>query len=200
MKLLMILMLITSVSYAAELGTFGQTFNILEPDLLVEMTAKLNNLVANGKIVEHQQALQQEVVANVKRPKPVGGLSTTKQAKEFWYDPSVKIPYDLTDHQGRVFAVAGTIINPLDFYTFGKAMVFIDGDDVQQATWAVNQAPAVKIILVKGSPFTFMEQYQVPCYFDQAGKLINKLGIKQLPASVSQEGKALKVKEVLLNA
>ena len=60
MKLLMILMLIISVSYAAELGTFGQTFNILEPDLLVEMTAKLNNLAANGKIVEHQQALQQE--------------------------------------------------------------------------------------------------------------------------------------------
>ena len=200
MKILMILMLITSVSYAAELGTFGQTFNIVEPDLLVEMTAKLNNLEASGQIAKHQQALQQEVVANVKRPKPVGGLATTKQAKEFWYDPSIKVPYDLTDHQGRIFVVAGTIINPLDFYAFGKAMLFIDGDDVQQAAWAVRQAPAVKIILVKGAPLAFMEQYQVPCYFDQAGKLINKFGIKQLPASVSQEGKALKVKEVLLDA
>ena len=200
MKFLICLILSTSSSYATELGTFGQTFNIVEPDLLVELTTKLNNLVASGQMVKHQKILQQEVEANVKRPKAVAGLSTAKQAKEFWYDPSIKVPYDLTDHQGRIFAVAGTVINPLDFYAFGKAMLFIDGDDVQQATWAVNQAPAVKIILVKGSPFTFMEQYQVHCYFDQAGKLINKLGIKQLPASVSQEGKALKVKEVLLNA
>ena len=202
MKYVMLLLsvVISNVSVANYLGNFGPTFAILEPDFLAEIQAKLNHLVATGEIKQHQINMQNKVTASVHRPTPVAGLSKTKVAKAFWYDPSILVPTDLRDHQGRVFIKSGTIVNPLDYYPLRQKLLFIDGDDPAQIAWAKKLASHGKIILVKGSPFKFSKEQQAPSYFDQHGKLIRKFGIRQIPAVVKQDGKRLKIVEVLLDA
>ena len=197
--ILLLTLFIASKVFAKHLGTFGETFSIVEEDLLEAMQAKLNNLVATGSILEHQTKIQNMIMAGVRQPTPVEGLIKTKTAKVFWYDPSIKVPYDLTDHRGRIFVVKDTTVNPLDFQQLRNGLVFIDGNDKAQATWAKALSNNHKIILVNGSPFEFMEQHKITCYFDQGGKLINKFGIKQIPARVIQDGKQLKIEEVLLD-
>ena len=53
-----------------------------------------------------------------------------------------------------------------------------------------------KVVLVKGSPAKLEEQLGVNVYFDQSGQITKQLGIKQVPATVAQEGKILKIMEV----
>ncbi len=197
--MLLLLIFVTPVSFANHLGTFGQTFPIVEADFLAEIQTKLNNLVATGAMQQHQINIQNKITESVHRPTPVAGLIKTLIPKVFWYDPSIKVPYDLKDHKGQVFAMGGTIVNPLDYYSLRQTLLFIDGCDQSQLAWAKTLPKNRKVILVNGSPFEFMQQQQERCYFDQNGKLIKKFGISQIPAQVKQDGKLLKITEVLLN-
>ena len=197
--ILFLTLFIASKVFAKHLGTFGETFSIIEEDLLEAIQAKLNNLAATGSMLEHQTKIQNMIMAGVHQPTPVAGLIKTKTVKVFWYDPSIKVPYDLRDHRGQIFVVKDTKVNPLDFQQLRNGLVFIDGNDKSQVAWAKALSKNHKIILVNGSPFKFMEQHKITCYFDQGGKLIKKFGIKQIPAKVIQDGKQLKIEEVLLN-
>ena len=198
-KLLLLLIFFASSGSAAHLGTFGQTFAIIEEDLVEAMQTKLKALEKSGAILEHQANIQKKTIENIQRPNPVAGLVKTKKPRVFMYDPSIRVPYDLKDHKGQVFIKAGTIVNPLDSHQLSRVLVFIDGDDPVQVQWAINKNPSnTKIILVNGSPFALMKQHLTTFYFDQTGKIVNKFGIGQIPARVSQKEQMLQIEEVLL--
>lgn len=181
---------------AKDFGLQGHTFEIVEEDLLEVIQGKLTALQEEGHLLAHQQAIQQKTVEKMRRPLPVSGLIKTQKHRIFEVDPSIQVPFDLQDHQGQVFVKAGTRLNPLDYFSLKKPLVFIDGDDEAQVQWAL-QVPS-KIILVKGAPIDLSEHYATPFYFDQGGILIQKFGIRQVPAHLFQEGQRLKVEEVLL--
>ncbi len=91
-------------------------------------------------------------------------------------------------------------------------MFFVDGRNNEQIEWLKEQlktpSPKVKnqiiedrVILVGGSVFKIKEElgeetHADKVYFDQAGELSFKFGIKASPAVVVQEGLALKIEEI----
>ena len=198
-KLLLLLILFAPSGSANHLGTFGQTFAIIEEDLAEAIQTKLKALEKSGAILEHQANIQKKTIENIQRPNPVAGLVKTKKPRVFMYDPSIRVPYDLKDHKGQVFIKAGTTVNPLDSHQLSRVLVFIDGDDPAQVQWAINKNPSnTKIILVNGSPFELMKQHLTIFYFDQTGKIVNKFGIGQIPARVSQKEQMLQIEELLI--
>lgn len=185
-------------------GVVGTTFEIQEEDLLELIERKLKTLEKDGSLQKHQKKIAEAAQKKIKRPKPVEGIKHTTEAKTFTYDPSITVPYDLKDHQGKVFHKSGTKVNPLDFRSLSKPMLFIDGDDEEQVSWAIRQCaiapqPVAQIILVKGSPFELMKKLDFPIYFDQEGTITKKLKITQVPARVTQQDKHLLIEEILLN-
>lgn len=188
--------MITLSAEAKHLGTFGHTFDIIETDLLEVITKKLNTLEKEGFIIKYQYQIQEKMQEKIKRPAPVEGVIKTRKYRSYFYDPSIRIPYDLRDNQGNIFIKAGTIVNPLETHQLSQDLIFIDGDDEAQVKWATQRPRNKKIILVKGSPFELMHFYPETFYFDQGGNLVKKFGLTQIPARVSQEGKTLKVEEI----
>lgn len=191
-----------------DLGVCGEVFLIQEESLLEVIQAKLHALQKNGKLKEHQKDIVEKVKKGILHPQAVSGITTTKVARRFIYNPSIQVPYDLKDYEGHVFAQGGTRINPLKTHPLTKPLLFIDGEDAAQVKWALEQRASFgsepKIILVKGSPFELMDRTQRRFYFDQGGVLVKKLGIAQVPACVSQEKDSSKanpfltIKEILL--
>lgn len=179
-------------------GVAGTTFEILEEDLLEVIEKRLNTLEAEGSLQNHQQKIAKQTQEKIKRPKPVAGIQHTTKARSFIYDPSITVPYDLKDHQGTVFQTKGTKVNPLDYQSLTKSLLFIDGDNQPQVEWVLTQQPNNQIILTNGSPFKLMEKLDRPVYFDQEGALTKKLGIQQVPAKVTQEEKHLLIEEINL--
>jgi conjugal transfer pilus assembly protein TraW len=188
LKALLIVLLIGEGS-AKNLGTYGPTFEIAEPNLLEMIQQKLQSLQDSGKIELHQQEIQKRVEARIKRPKPVPGINKAETSSSRLYDPSFVLNEDIKDHQGRSLGKVGSSYNPLDYSLFGEPFLFIDGDDLVQLQWALSQPG--KIVLVSGSPLELEQQYQRPFYFDQGGILTKKFAIDQVPARVSQQGKML---------
>jgi conjugal transfer pilus assembly protein TraW len=52
------------------------------------------------------------------------------------------------------------------------------------------------VILTGGSYLDLMRRWKRPVFFDQQGTLTDKLGIRHVPALVTQDGKRLKIEEI----
>lgn len=187
---------------AADLGTIGPTYGIAEPHLLRFIEQRLRDKERSGELQRLIDAAQSRGVEAVQRPAPVPGLRATETARTFYFDPSFTLDRNIVDAQGRLLFAAGTRKNPLDVVSMSKRLLFFDARDRRQVGQAheliARYDGKVKPVLTGGSYLELMKAWQVPVYYDQQGTLTRRLGIRQVPALVSQEGKRLRIDEVML--
>lgn len=191
---------LVSALQAADYGQMGQTFPIIETDLLATIETRLKTLEANGGIDRLQRQMQENAVRSVRRPKPVDGMTPATAKREWLFDPSIVTEDDILDAKGNLIAARGTRVNPLDMVQLRQDLVFIDGDNPDELAWAVRtwSDAAAKIVFVSGSPFDAMRPWQRRFYFDQGGMLTARFGIRHTPAVVRAAGANLKVSELPL--
>lgn len=185
---------------ARDYGQQGALFPIVEPDLLEQIRAKLQRLEASGETARLNADLKKRTIARVNRPEPVAGLGAAMVLRQWRFDPTITVEQDISDDKGRLIITAGTSVNPLDTVNLRQKLVFIDGDDAGQLTWAIKsyKQTNAKLILVKGAPLDLMRARQRRFYFDQGGHLVKRFGIRAVPAIVEQHGRILMVSEVPL--
>ena len=193
---------VTGNCYAEDFGVVGQVWEIKEQDPVEAIKAKLFAMDKNGELDEHNRQIKAKVSEKIKHPKSLN-IPNATETREYYFDPSVEVTEDITDYHGKLIHIAGTKINPLDQVTLSYELLFFDGSNKDQLAWALNyhaeQTIKPKLILTGGSPIDLEDKEKLDFYFDQDGSLITKLGIKALPAVVSQSGKLLLIKEVLVD-
>lgn len=182
---------------ALDLGVIGPTYTIAEPDLLVELKAKLSEKARTGELKALERAARQRIVAAIESPPPVPGLARNERPRTFYFDPSVVIGEPIVDAEGRVLVAAGTRTNPLDIVSLSQPLLFFDARDAAQVRKAQalieRYGGKVKPILTAGSYLDLMRRWRIRVYYDQQGALTGKLGITEMPALVTQEGKRLRI-------
>lgn len=206
-KLLPLLILYSSVISAKDLGVQGPIYDIKEQDALEWIEQRLNQMDKSGEIQRHQEKLKKQALSSIRNPKAVKNISKTTVSRQFEQDLTFVLSYDIKTPDGKIIHHAGDIINPLRMNSIAaqnkKALIFIDGDDLSQLTWALKQQKKrasnnmlSKLVLINGSATDLMEQHQIRFYFDQAGKLSHHFNIKHVPAIVEQKGDKLIISEV----
>lgn len=183
---------------AIDHGRMGETFPIIETDMLTVIATRLQTLEATGGIAQLHARMRDKAIASVRRPVLVAGLSPAQERREWLFDPSFVLQNDVTDAHGKRIAAKGTKVNPLDFVRLPTALVFVDGRRTEELDWATrnwkpNQA---KIIFVAGSPFDAMKPFQRRFWFDQRGALVARFGIRHTPAVVTSTDRHLQVAEI----
>jgi len=193
--------LLSFAGRAQDLGVIGPVYPIAEPSLLEVILSKLREAEATGVLARLQRDTQTNVKRGIEQPAPVAGITKTTKARSFYYDPSIVVPYAITDADGNVIVAPGSKVNPLDTVSLSKALLFFDARDAAQVGRARNildeRGGKVKLILTGGSYLDLMRRWKRPVYFDQQGSLTEKLGIRHVPALVTQEGKRLRIDEIL---
>ena len=187
---------------AEHLGTLGPTYPIAEEDLLTVIHKTLKEKQAAGEFEKEKRAAQERVKQQIENPKPLPGFTAAIAARTFYFDPTFTVPANVYDDKNNVLIAAGTQINPLDTRTLTKTLLFFDARDPAQAAYAKRvideKGERVTPILVAGSYMKLMREWKVPIYFDQNGAITSKLGVTRVPTVVNQEGKRLRIDEVLL--
>jgi len=102
-----------SPTAAHDLGVLGPVYPIAEPSLLAVIRQGLQQQLANGGLERLQRESQARVRQQIEHPVPVAGLQRTRTPRSFAFDPSIEVPYPVTDADGRVLVPPGTRINPL---------------------------------------------------------------------------------------
>lgn len=192
----------SQVCFAKDLGVIGQTYPIIEVDFLDWIKNKLFVMQQNGELSSAQQQLLGNTKEYMVRPKPVVMVTKATENRSFTYDPSVVVPYDITDHLGNIIYRAGTRVNPLQKMPLSKALLFFDGDDVEQCHWVQQMDSQLKgkdkLILVKGDVIAQQKVWQRVVYFDQQGLITKRLDIQHAPAIVTQQDHHLFIREIKL--
>lgn len=178
----------------------GSVYPITETDFIQMAQKKIQEKMSDkdGKNWQDQQNLM-KVAAD--RPVPVQGLRPTIHSRRWLFDPSFVIPTDVRSANGAILLKSGSRFNPLNITHWDQSLFFIDGDDPAQVSWAKEQDKPLKgqdlLILVNGSLHTLAQQFpHKHIYFDQGGRLTQRLHITQVPAVVSQVGDQLEISEV----
>lgn len=194
-------LLLSTATQAQDLGVIGPVYPIAEPSLLEVILAKLREADASGALARLQRDAQANVARALEEPSPVARVTKTTRARSFYYDPSIVVSYPITDADGSVIVAPGTKLNPVDTVSLSKSLLFIDARDAAQVDRARKlldeRGAKLKVILTGGSYLDLMRRWKRPVFFDQQGSLTERLGIRHVPALVSQEGKRLRIDEIL---
>lgn len=189
-----------SPAAARDYGQLGTVFPVVEPDVLTVIEQRLMAAKQSGKLAAMQSELQRRTVAKVRQPPPVRGVTSATATRSWLYDPTITVEQDIRDANGIVIIPRGRKVNPLDTVGLRQSLVFINGADQAQLSWALSNTTDsnAKIILVGGSPFELMKPSRRRLYFDQGGQLTSKFSITHVPAIVEQQGRALKITELAI--
>lgn len=190
--LITLIVLIAFLTYslnakAIDLGVYGETAQIKEVDLQEHIINKLKSL-DQEKLQEYQDSIANQTVQNIRRPKPVKGVTKVNMYSQRYFDPTFTVNEDIYTSPGTLLYAKGTKLNPLEYKSFDEVWILIDGDDIAQVQFAKKynsqKSRIKKIILVNGQPGE--QEDGSFLYFDQAGEISKKLNITKVPSVISQ--------------
>lgn len=188
----------------AESEQLGPTRPIAEPDLLGDIYSILRQKEASGELKRLEKEAIARATSSALEPRPVIGLNRTKEAKRYEWDPSLLVEQDIKDHTGKAVVKAGTRVNPLEYISLPRNLLFFDGRDEEQVAYVKHLLSVynygVKPVMTGGHIANTSRALNARMYFDQGGYLTARFGIGQVPAMVSQEKntKVLRIDEMLI--
>lgn len=193
-------LLLAAPVHALDLGRVGPVWPVAEPDQLALIQSRLEEKQRSGELARIQAEFEARSRRTLESPAPVAGLFRTHTPRSFLFDPTVIATEPVRDHEDRVLVAAGTRVNPLDYVSLSQPLIFFDARDRDQVKTALalrqRHRGRAHLILTGGSFIDFMQRHDLRVYYDQQGLLVRRLGIRQVPALVTQEGRMLRIDEL----
>ena len=188
--------LLCGTAGAKDLGVRGETWAIIEPDLLQALEARLHELERSGALAAIEDEARDRARARIEAPEAVSGIAPATELQSRLVDPSVVLDRDIRLPDGTLLAAAGTRVNPLEQAPLRRNLLFVDGRRPAEVAWALDHAGLSKIVLLAGRPLDLARRHGRPFFFDQGGRLAARFGLAATPVLVEQEGQRLRLTEV----
>ncbi len=191
-------MLLQEPAVANDLGVRGATWPIAEPDLLVEIEARLAAMSSSGEMARIEREARRRARSHLEEPATVPGIAPAREARSRAFDPAILVDRDIRAPDGTLVAAAGTRIDPLRHMPLTRDLLFIDGRRDAEVEWALAHGRAAKIVLLAGRPLELARRHDRPFFFDQGGRLAARFGLVATPSLVTRDGARLRIDEVAL--
>ena len=183
-----------STAQAKVLGTFGTTYRITERDALTEIEER-------ARQVDWNKVLDKRKVENYQGPPDKASLPRAKRNRSFPVDMTYTTEIDVPDGKGGILYPKGYTFNPLDYVTYPKTLVVIDGTDPDQVKWFAaseyDKRLDVTILLTKGSFGAVSKRISRPLFYADR-KIVERFKLKAVPSVIKQKGRVMEVNEILV--
>ena len=185
---------------AKDLGVRGATWPVAEPDLLIEIEARLLQMQRSGELARLEEDARIRARRQLEEPAPVPGIAPATQERSRPFDPTIVVSRDIRTPDGALIAAAGTRVNPMEHLPLTRALLFIDGRRDAEIAWALKRMESGdrpgKIVLLAGRPLDLMRRHRRPFFFDTGGRLAARFGIAATPTLVERDGSRLRLTEI----
>jgi len=183
-----------SSAHAKVIGTYGTTYRILEQDALTEIEDR-------ARQVDWRKVLDKRKVENYQGPPDKVSLPRSKRNRSFPVEMTYTTEIDVPDGKGSILYPKGYTFNPLDYVTYPKTLVVIDGTDPIQVKWFAaseyDKRLDVTLLLTEGNFGTVAKRINRPLFYADR-KIIDRLKLKAVPSVIKQEGRLMGVREIYL--
>ena len=194
LALVLLAVLVASSAYARNLGSVGTTYGIAEKDALAEIEER-------AKGVDWGKAIQRKPIEDYDGPEDRVNLPLAVRDKTFPVDLSYTLQMDIPDGKGGILYPQGYSFNPLDYVTFAKTLVVINGNDPEQVKWyAASEYGSridVMLLLTEGRYGRLEKKLNVPLFYADS-RIIERFKLAAVPSVVKQEGRVMVVREVAM--
>ena len=188
----LVVVLWTTAVLAKNQGEVGRTWPIAEKDALTEIEAK-------ARQVEWRKVLERKKVEQYRGPPDKGSLPRAKRDRTFPVDLTYTTSIDVPDGKGGILYPQGYTFNPLDYVTYPKTLVVINGNDPEQVQWLAASEYAtwldVMLLLTEGSYRFVAKRVSRPVFYADR-KIIERFGLKAVPSIIRQKGRLMEVSEI----
>ena len=178
------LLLGTASVQAKVLGTYGMTYQISENDALAEIEAR-------ARQVDWSKVLDKKKVENYQGPPDRMSLPRAKRSRSFLVDMTYTTEIDVPDGKGGILYPKGYTFNPLDYVTYPKTLVVINGSDPEQVKWLAgseyDKRLDVTLLLTEGNFKTVAKKVSRPVFYADR-KIIERLKLKAVAFDHQAEG------------
>ncbi|OIR25638.1 hypothetical protein [Bathymodiolus thermophilus thioautotrophic gill symbiont] len=173
---IILLYVLSGVSNAISISK-GTTYKIIEPDLLVEIQKKAKQV--------DWQALQR----SMKLTQEIAYLPIAQEDKSYYYTPTAALPFEVKDKNGKVLYPKGFEFNPLKYTTLPNQLIVLGS--TRHLKMMSSLSP-----LVSSDDTLLVANIDTKVFIKKTGKraflltknAIKRLGVKQVPAIISQQG------------
>ena len=185
---------------AKDLGVRGATWPVAEPDLLIEIEARLLQMQRSGELARLEEDARIRARRQLEEPAPVPGIAPATQERSRPFDPTIVVSRDIRTPDGALIAAAGTRVNPMEHLPLTRALLCFDGRRDAEIAWALKRMESGdrpgKIVLLAGRPLDLMRRHRRPFFFDTGGRLAARFGIAATPTLVERDGSRLRLTEI----
>jgi conjugal transfer pilus assembly protein TraW len=189
-----VVMLWTAAVMANNLGEVGRTWPIAEVDALTEIEAR-------ARQVDWNKVIDKKKVETFQGPPDTMRLPRAKRDRVFLVDLTYTTEIDVPDGKGGILYPKGYTFNPLDYLTYPKTMVVINGNDPEQVQWLAASEYAtrldVTLLLTEGRYGPVAKRVNRPVFYANR-KIIDRFRLKAVPSIIRQKGRLIEVTEVAL--
>ncbi len=181
-------------SSGKDLGIHGKLYEIKEEDMLSYVKRKAGEI--------DLQALRESMVKKIEESYAEHSLvsldvpSATEERVRY-IDPSVVVRNPLYDHTGKMIFPAGTV-NPLDHISLSKSILVLREDQIKRALEKVSGNGENPILLLTDGDIQRASSLASQAVYKASPFMLIRLQIEKVPSFVTQKGKRLKVREIVL--
>jgi conjugal transfer pilus assembly protein TraW len=181
---------------AGVLGTYGATYRIAEKDALAEIEGRAAQ-------VEWGRILDRKKLENYQGPPDRGSLPRAKRSRTFLVDMSFTTGIDVPDGRGGIVYPRGYSFNPLDYVTYPRTLVVINGSDPEQVRWFRSSEYSRRLdvtLLLTGGRFGPLSTTLDRPLFYADRRITERFRLTALPAIIRQKGRMMAVTETAVHS
>ena len=191
-----ILPLLIVSAQAKDLGSFGRTYPVAEKDALTEIEER-------ARQVDWNKVLDKKKVGNYQGPPDRGSLPRAELERVRQVDMTYTTEIDVPDGKGGILYPKGYTFNPLDYVTYPKTIIVINGNDGGQVAWFKNseysQRLDVTLLITEGAFGIISKQIDRTVSYAN-NKIISRFKLKAVPSIIRQKGRMMEVREISLSS
>ena len=177
-----------------DLGVHGKLYEIREEDMLSYVRRKAGEI----DMAALRESMERELEASWARHSFVSlGIPSATEERVRYVDPSVNARNPLYDHTGKMIFPAGTV-NPLDHVSLSKSILVLREDQVKRALEETDKRGEKPILLLTDGDIRRASSLAGRMVYKASPFMLRRLKIEKVPSIVTQEGRKLRVKEMVL--
>lgn len=182
--------------------TGGATFDIKERNLaeLLKEHIEKNKDKIEKKLTDMRPEIK-EKLANYKPRDLTKNISSAKENKTHYPDPTYTTKEDVKDASGKVLYPKGYKFNPLHYVTLTDKYVFFNYANRAEVEWIkankLDKDITVRLIITDGKVFEAMKELEREVFYAN-DLILNRFEINATPSIAMQQGDRIVVSEFLV--
>ena len=177
-----------------DLGVHGKLYEIREEDMLSYVRRKAGEIDMRAL----RESMERKLEESYARHSLVSlDIPTSTEERVRYVDPSVNVRNPLYDHTGKRIFPAG-IVNPLDHVPLSKSILVLRENQIKRALEQTGESGENAILILTDGDIQRASSLAGRMVYKANPFMLRRLKIEKVPSLVTQEGRKLKVKEMIL--